>query len=61
VAGLGRLGVPGVRDVWEPLAVAGGAIGLLALALCFHPFYLVTLVIDIAVVIVVWGRCSTAS
>jgi hypothetical protein len=49
-AGAGWLGLIGLHDAWQPLAVAGGTIGLVALALYFHPFYLAAVVIDLAVI-----------
>ena len=42
-AGLGWLGVPAFSGVWQPLALGGAAVGLVALALFFHPS--------------TWGRC----
>jgi len=60
-AGLGYLGVPGVRDIWPTLAFFGGAVGLFAMALYFHPFYLIAIAINIAIVALVWGRLATAS
>jgi hypothetical protein len=59
--GLGWLGIGGVREVWQTIAFIGGAVGLLALGLYFHPLYLIGLVIDIAVVALLWGRVTTAS
>jgi hypothetical protein len=53
--------VPGVRDVWPTLAFFGGAVGLFAMALYFHPFYLIAIAINIAIVALVWGRLATAS
>lgn len=60
-AGLGWLGVPGVRDLWQTLAFVGAAVGLLALAVYFHPLYLVAVAIDLAVVVLLWGRLTTAT
>ena len=60
-AGLGFLGVPGVRDIWQTLAFFGGAVGLLALALYFHPIYLIAALINVAIVALMWGRLATAS
>ena len=60
-AGLGWLGVPGVRDQWQTLAFVGAAVGLLALAVYFHPLYLVAVVINLAVVALLWGRLTTAT
>lgn len=58
-AGFGWLGAPGLRDMWQPLAFGGAAVGLVAVALYFHPLYLVALVIDLAVAALVWGRLTT--
>ena len=60
-AGLGFLGVPIVRDQWPLLAVAGALIGLVALALYFHPIYLGAVVINVVLVALLWGRLGTAS
>ena len=49
-AGLGWLGVPALSGVWQPLALGGAAVGLVALALFFHPFYLVAVLINVAIV-----------
>jgi hypothetical protein len=49
-AGLGLFGVPGLRGVWQPLAVAGGGASLVALALYFHPIYLIAVAINLAIV-----------
>jgi hypothetical protein len=35
-------------------------LSLLALALYFHPLYLVALAIDIAIVVLLWGEVLTA-
>jgi hypothetical protein len=60
-AGLGWLGLPGLRDLWQTLAFVGAAVGLLALALYFHPFYVIAVAIDLAMVALLWGRLATAS
>jgi hypothetical protein len=59
-AGLGWLGVPALSDQWPILAFVGAALGLVALALYFHPFYLVAVVIDVVIVALVWGRLVAA-
>ncbi len=59
-AGLGWLGVPMLSGVWQPLAVSGAAVGIVALALFFHPFYLVAVVIDVAIVVLVSGAVAPA-
>lgn len=59
--GLGWLGVPVVGDVWQPLAFAGAAVGLVALAIYFHPIYAIAVGINVAVVALLWGRLVAAS
>jgi hypothetical protein len=59
-AGLGWLGVSALSGQWQMLAIVGAALGLVALALYFHPFYLVAVVIDIVIVALVWGRLGVA-
>jgi hypothetical protein len=57
----GVLGVPGLRDVWQPLALGGGTVGLLAMALYLHPWYALGIAINIAVVTVLWGTVLGAA
>jgi hypothetical protein len=59
-AGLGWLGVSVVSDQWQTLALVGAVLGLAALALYFHPFYLVATVIDVVILVSVWGRVVAA-
>lgn len=54
-SGLGWLGVPVLSGVWQPLALGGAAVGLVALALFFHPLYLVAVVMNVAIVVLVAG------
>lgn len=49
-AGLGLFGVPGLRTLWQPLAMAGGGVSLLALLLYFHPYYALAVAINLAIV-----------
>ena len=55
-AGLGYLGAPLVQEHWPLLAVAGAAVGLVALGLYFHPIYLLAIGIDIALIVLLWER-----
>jgi general stress protein CsbA len=55
-AGLGWLGVSVVSNQWQALALVGAVLGLAALALYFHPFYLVAIVIDVVILVSLWGR-----
>jgi hypothetical protein len=59
-AGLGWFGMPILAGVWQALAVGGAALGLLALALYFHPIYLVAIVIDVAILALLAGQQSPA-
>ncbi|HET7726477.1 MAG TPA: hypothetical protein VFK54_04045 [Candidatus Limnocylindrales bacterium] len=59
--GLGWLGVAGVRDVWQPLLIVGGLVGLVAIGLYFHPLYLLAVAIDVVVVVLAWGRLTAAT
>ncbi|HEY7525234.1 MAG TPA: hypothetical protein VIA82_00105 [Candidatus Limnocylindria bacterium] len=59
--GLGWLGIGPLEGARYALLVAGAALGLLALALYFHPFYLAAVLINIAIVGLLWGRLATAS
>lgn len=54
-AGVGWFGVPALSGVWQPLAVGGAAVGLVALALFFHPFYLVAVLVNVAIVVLASG------
>jgi hypothetical protein len=59
-AGLGWLGVPVVSSQWQMLALVGAALGLAALGLYFHPFYVVAIAIDVVIVAAVWGQVVAA-
>jgi hypothetical protein len=53
--GLGWFGLSLFEGSRVTLLIAGGALSLVALALYFHPFYLVAVVINIAIVFLLWG------
>jgi hypothetical protein len=59
--GLGWLGVGGVLDLRYALLVAGAGLGLLAVLLYFHPFYLVAVLINLAIVALFWTRVTAAA
>lgn len=59
-AGLGWLGVSVVSNQWQMLALVGAVLGLAALALYFHPFYVVAIVINVVILVSVWGRVVAA-
>jgi hypothetical protein len=60
-SGLGWLGVPVLSGVWQPLALGGAVAGLAALALFFHPLYLMAVVINVAIVVLVSGELAPAA
>jgi hypothetical protein len=49
-ASVGLFGVPGLHRVWQLLAVAGGGLSLVAIGLTFHPWYLIALAVNLAIV-----------
>jgi hypothetical protein len=58
-AGLGYMGAGPLRDLWPTLAVAGGGLGLVAVALYSHPLYAAAIVINVVLVALAWGRLGT--
>ncbi len=60
-AGLGFLGAPVLTDSWPALAGVGAALGLAALILYFHPFYLGAVAINVVLLAVVWGGAASPS
>ena len=61
IGGLGWIGLPALADLKVPLLITGASLGLVALALYFHPFYLVAVLIDLALVALLWGRLAPAT
>jgi hypothetical protein len=59
--GLGWLGIGPLAEQRHVLLVGGAALGLAALTLYFHPFYLAAVLIDLAIVALLWGRLAIAS
>jgi hypothetical protein len=47
-AGLGWLGVPLLRGEWQTAAALAAGLGLMALALYFHPYYALGALLDLA-------------
>lgn len=60
-AGLGYLGIGPMRDQWHLLAAFGALLGLVALGLYFHPFYVGAVAINLVLIALVWGRLTTAA
>jgi hypothetical protein len=59
--GLGWLGVPGLEAIRYVLLMGGATLGLLALTLYFHPIYVVAVVINLAVIALLWDRVTLAT
>jgi hypothetical protein len=59
--GLGWLGVPGLDAFRFVLLIVGATLGLLALALYFHPIYLIAVAINFAIVALLWDRVTLAA
>jgi hypothetical protein len=59
--GIGWLGVAPLEGLRYPLLVGGACLGLVALALYFHPIYLAAVLINVALVALLWGRMATAA
>jgi hypothetical protein len=59
--GLAWLGVGPLVEQRHMLLLGGAALGLVALALYFHPFYLAAVLINLAIVVLLWSRLATAS
>jgi hypothetical protein len=59
-ARLGWLGVPALSGMSQQLALGGAAVGLVALALFFHPIYLVAVLVNVAIVVVISGTPASA-
>ena len=58
--GLGWFGVGIFEGMRVPLLLAGAAISLVALVVYFHPLYLLAIAINIAIIVLLWGRFSAA-
>lgn len=59
--GLGWLGFGPLAELRHTLLVGGAVLGLVALALYFHPFYVAAVLINVAIVGLLLGRLATAS
>jgi hypothetical protein len=58
--GLGWFGVSALHDLRITLLVGGAALSLVALALYFHPFYLIAVGINLAIIVLLWARLGAA-
>jgi hypothetical protein len=56
-AGLGLLGLPGLKAIWQSTAAVSAVISLLMLALYWHPWLVIGVLLDLAVLgALVWPR-----
>ncbi|HEU5330805.1 MAG TPA: hypothetical protein VFU78_22120 [Thermomicrobiales bacterium] len=61
IAGLGLCGVPVLHGSWPALALGGAALGLLAVAVYFHPWYAAATLINLALLLVAWAALRPAA
>ena len=59
VGGVGWLGVGPLVEQRLPLLMGGAALGLVALVLYLHPFYLAAVLINVAIVGLLWGQFAS--
>jgi hypothetical protein len=55
---LGFVGLPALHGIWQLMLLSGAVAGLLALALYFHPIYVIAVVINVAIVAVVVSQLA---
>jgi hypothetical protein len=56
LAGLGLLGIPGLHSFWQGAAIFASAVSLILLALFWHPWLVMGIVLSLGVVVAVWQR-----
>ncbi|RPJ39318.1 MAG: hypothetical protein EHM21_15815 [Chloroflexi bacterium] len=54
LAGLGRLGLPGLAALWAPLAAAGSLASLILLAFYWHPWFIAAAGINLILLAGIW-------
>lgn len=54
LVGLGVLGVPGLKFIWQPVAVIAAVDSLLLFAFYWHSWYVVGAAINVAVLLAIW-------
>ena len=59
--GLGWIGISYLVEMKYALLVSGAGLGVVAMALYFHPIYLAAVLINVAIIALSWGRLTTAS
>jgi hypothetical protein len=58
---LGWFGLSALTELRVPLLVGGAALSLVALAIYFHPIYVLAVVINLAIVALLWGRLAAGA
>ena len=60
MAGLGILGIPGLSTIWRSAAVVSASVSLLLLILFWHPWLVIGVLIDVAVLAtLLWANWPT--
>ncbi len=60
-AGLGFAGFGPLREQWPLLGMLGGGLGLVVLAVYFHPLYSAAVLINVVLVVLAWGRVGAVA
>lgn len=61
LAGLGVFGVPGLEELWRSIAVVSSIFSLILLVLFWHPWLILGVVIDIAILVsLLWINWPTS-
>ena len=60
LAGLGLLGVPGLKTLWQATATFGSAASLILLVFYWHSWLVLGAAIDVAVLLSLWLRWPSA-
>lgn len=54
LAGLGLLGIPGLHSIWQGMVIFSSAASLILLALYWHPWLVMGVVISLGAVLAIW-------
>ena len=60
LAGLGLLGIPGLKAVWVPASGAAAAVSLVLFLFYWHPWFVVGAGINVAVLAAIWQSWPAA-
>ncbi len=56
LAGLGLIGIPGLHNAWQGAAIFASAASLILLALFWHPWLIMGVVLSLGVAVAIWQR-----